>query len=337
MKTDTTRRGVLAGVLAAGVGGLTLTSARELLDQFAPLSGDAWDAANRSLPDTVESPYGEASVRYDEFGVPTVAADGEAAAYFAVGYTQAFDRLFQLDLQRQVMRGQVSELVGESTVEDDEFHIAMDFAGAAEATWEHVSETPAGPLIEAYADGVNAVIEDGQLPLEFELLGAEPEPWTPVDSMLMEKQISWDLTGNFAELRQALLADRLGKETAAELYPERLDHDVPILRDTVEGERLDADERGDSETERETGSEAASDTGTEGDAANAVDRLRQSETASDSDTNTAAEHTAAVGPALLNWLSRFESPPGVGSNSWVVSGEHTESGTPTLPTTRISP
>ncbi|MGQ3720617.1 penicillin acylase family protein [Natrialba aegyptia] len=333
MKTDTTRRGILAGVLAAGVGGLTLTSARELLDQFAPLSGDAWDAADRSLPDTVESPYGEASVRYDEFGVPTVAADDEAAAYFAVGYTQAFDRLFQLDLQRRVMRGQVSELVGESTVADDEFHIAMDFAGAAEATWDHVAETPAGPLIEAYADGVNAVIEDGQLPLEFELLGAEPEPWTPVDSMLMEKQISWDLTGNFAELRQALLADRLGEETAAELYPEQLDHDVPILRDAVEGERLseDADERSDGETGRENGAGAAIDNGTEGEDANAAGRLRQSETETgtdvDTDTGTAGD-TAAVGPALLNWLSRFESPPGVGSNSWVVSGEHTESGTP---------
>ncbi|NKE36197.1 penicillin acylase family protein [Natronococcus sp. JC468] len=282
MPSSTTRRGLLAGALAAGVGGLTLTGARELLEAFAPLSGTAWDTADRSLSERVASPHGEATVRYDENGVPSIAADTEPAAYFAVGYVQAFDRLAQLDLQRRVMRGRVSELAGEGSLEDDEFHVAMDFAGAAEATWGHVAETPAGPLVEAYADGVNAAIEREGLPLEFELLGYEPEPWTPVDSMLMEKQISWDLTGNFGELRRALVADRLGEDVTAELFPERLDHDVPILRESLE----DA---------ADVGSVAGAD---------------------------------AVGTALIDWLSRFESPPGVGSNSWVVSGEHTESGLP---------
>ncbi|QSW98609.1 penicillin acylase family protein [Haloterrigena alkaliphila] len=297
MPSDTTRRGVLAGALAAGVGGLTLTGARELLEQFAPLSGRAWNAADRSLPDAVQSPHGEATLRVDDYGVPHVEADEERAAYFAVGYVQAFDRLFQLDLQRRVMRGQLSEIVGEATLEDDEFHVRMDFAGAAEATWELVAETSAGPLVEAYADGVTAAMEREQLPLEFELLGYEPREWTPVDSMLMEKQISWDLTGNFGELRRALVADRLGEAVAAELYPERMDHDTPILRDAVDADRL---EGGDGDGD-----------GTDG-----------------SNEPTDAAANGSVGPALTEWLSRYESPTGVGSNSWVVSGDHTESGTP---------
>ena len=308
MPADTTRRGLLAGTLAAGIGGLTLTGARELLSQFAPLSGQAWNAADRSLPESVESPYGEASLRVDDHGVPHVEADDEPAAYFAVGYVQAYDRLFQLDLQRRVMRGQLSEIVGEATVEDDEFHVRMDFAGAAEATWESIAETPAGELVEAYADGVNAMIADGQLPLEFELLGYEPREWTPVDSMLMEKQISWDLTGNFGELRRALVADRLGETVADELFPERMDHDVPILRDAVDADRLEADD-GDSATDHD------------GDGAD--------EDGSDGDGDDGGSETAgAVGDGLTNWLSRYESPTGVGSNSWVVSGTHTESGTP---------
>ncbi|WP_440765359.1 penicillin acylase family protein [Natronorubrum sp. DTA7] len=305
MPADTTRRGVLAGALAAGIGGLTLTGARELLLQFAPLSGRAWNAADRSLPESVENPYGEATLRVDDHGVPHVEADDEAAAYFAVGYVQAFDRLFQLDLQRRVMRGQLSEIVGEATLEDDEFHVRMDFAGAADATWEVVAETPAGELVEAYADGVNAVIEAGLLPLEFELLDYEPREWTPVDSMLMEKQISWDLTGNFGELRTALVADRLGEAVANDLFPERMDHDVPILRDAVDADRLEADD-GDSQN----------DTGGDGD---------------DSDRTggtNGSDATGSVGDGLTTWLSRYESPTGVGSNSWVVSGAHTESGTP---------
>ncbi|EMA29430.1 penicillin acylase family protein, partial [Halobiforma nitratireducens] len=299
MTSETTRRGLLAGALAAGVGGLTVSGAGSLLESFAPLSGRAWDAAGRDRPDSVESPYGEAVVRYDEYGVPTVEADDEDAAYFAVGYVQAFDRLFQLDLQRRVMRGQVSELVGEATLEDDEFHVAMDFAGAAEATWEHVADTPAGPLVEAYVDGVNAVIDGTQLPLEFELLEYEPREWTPVDTILMEKQISWDLTGSFGELRRAVVADRLGDDALEELYPERLDHDVPILRETVDAEN-DEDETDDG-------------------AGNTSPFV-----AFESDENGADD----PGGELADWLSRFESPTGIGSNSWVVSGDHTESGSP---------
>ncbi|ADD06910.1 peptidase S45 family protein [Natrialba magadii ATCC 43099] len=323
MTNDTTRRTVLAGVLAAGVGGLALTDAHDLLDQFAPLSGDAWDAADRTLPGTVESPHGEASIHYDEFGVPTISADDEEAAYFAVGYAQAFDRLFQLDLQRRVMRGQVSELVGEAMLEDDEFHVAMDFAGAAEATWEHVADTPAGPLVQAYTDGVNAVIENEQLPLEFELLGAEPEPWTPVDSMLMEKQISWDLTGNFGELREALIAERLGDDVVAELYPDRLDHDVPILREEIDADRLDENGEGDTGDSESAGNSSVS-TAT----APRSDSVGSASNSSPEDSETDTTTTASIGPALTSWLSGFESPPGVGSNSWVVSGDHTESGLP---------
>ena len=298
---DTTRRAVLAAALAAGTAGLARSEAAALLDSFAPLSGDAWDAAGRSLPETVESPHGDATVRVDGHGVPHVEAGDEAAAYFAVGYLQAFHRLFPMDLQRRVMRGRLSEVVGEATVESDEFNVAMGFSAAAEATWELVSETATGPLVEAYAEGVNAAIEAETLPIEFELLGYEPAPWTPVDTLLMEKQISWTLTGSFAGLRRALVADRLGADRAAELFPRRLDHDVPIL---------------DGDEERLGGGRGRLGAGSR--------RARRGEPdASISDPDP-------IAPELTGWLSGFESPTGVGSNSWVVAGEHTASGTPTV-------
>ena len=290
MNANTTRRGLLVAVLAGGLGGLTLSSASELLETFAPLSGSAWNAAGRKLPEVTDSPHGDATVRIDDEGVPHVEADDERGAYYAVGYLHGFDRPFQIDLQRRVMRGQLSELVGEATLEDDEFHVTMDFVGAAEATWDAVEGTSVGPLVDAYADGVTAAFERERLTLEFELLGYEPREWTPVDSMLMEKQISWDLTGNFGELRRATIDDRLGAGVLHELYPENLDHDVPIIRD--------ADAVGAGGT---TSDDPSFDTrGTQ------------------------------IGKGVVDWLSGFESARGVGSNSWVVSGEYTESGTPIL-------
>jgi penicillin amidase len=283
-----TRRSVIAALLGGSVGAATLTDARGYLDRFAPLSGDAWGAATAATRERVATPYGEATVRYDDAGVPTVEGEDELSLYFAVGYVHAADRLFEMDLIRRRMRGTLSAAVGERTVESDRFHTQMDFASAAEASWRAVADTPTGDAMRAYAAGVEAQRTSEPLPLEFRLLDYEPDAWTPVDSMLVEKQISWGLTGSFRSLRRSVVADALSESAAATLYPERMDHDVPILRD------------------------GASESGG-ADAESAADVSGESDLAS-----------------LSTWLADFESEPGVGSNSWLVSGEHTASGRPLL-------
>ena len=289
MNTERTRRALLGAILGGSVAAGTLSPVRSYLERFAPFSGAAWRQATDDLNGTVDSPHGPAELRYDDRGVPHVTADDERALYFAAGYASAADRLFQMDLQRRVMRGEVSAVVGEAAVDSDEFHVRMDFAGAADATWDLVRDTDAGPVVAAYADGVNAYVENEALPMEFGLLDYEPDPWTPADSMLMEKQISWTLTGSFGALRKAAAANELGGDVAETLYPARLDHDVPVLRDSGDGR----------------------------------DRRRESRV----DSGRAAGDVAS---SFVDWLGQFESPPGVGSNSWVVSGEHTESGAPVV-------
>src|SRR5699024_6428284 len=144
---------------------------------------------------------------------------------------QARDRGFQMDLQRRQMRGQLSAVVGNRTLDSDEFHVKMDFAGAAKASADLLEDSRVGALTEAFADGVNAVFENDPSALEFALLEYEPAPWTPTDTLLLQKQIGWNLTGSFRTLRTALVADRLGSEAATELYPARLDFDSPVIRD----------------------------------------------------------------------------------------------------------
>ena len=285
MDVDRARRALVAAIVGGGVAGGSLSPVRWYLNRFAPFSGSAWrDATDR--PDTrVESPYGEAELRYDDYGVAHVEADGERSLYFAAGYAQAADRLFQMDLQRRVMRGRLSAIVGERALESDEFYVRMDFAGGAAANLELLAGTPTGEAIEAFADGVNAYRENEPLPLEFGLLEYEPAPWTPVDTMLMEQQIAWGLTGSFWTLRRELVAERLGADAAEELYPFRMDHDAPVLRDRDGG----------ASPER------------------SVDPSGRFDDAE-----------------LLDWLSAFEPPRGVGSNSWVVSGEYTDSGAPVV-------
>ncbi|MFB6070314.1 MAG: penicillin acylase family protein [Halanaeroarchaeum sp.] len=277
---DRVRRGIVAAALT-GTGAAVLgTDLDSYLDRFAPLSGSVWRSARSAPPDSVDGPYGEASVTYDGHGVPRIEANEERALYYAVGYLHGADRLFQLDLQRRQMRGELSAVVGDATLSSDEFHVKMDFVGAAEATWEGIADTRVGRLVSAYAEGVNAARTGKALPVEFSLLEYEPGAWTPIDTMLMQKQIAWGLTGSFRTLRIATVADAFGSDVASDLYPTRLDHDTPIVRD----------ERGSATTE---------DVAAPGDYSGVVD-----------------------------WVRPHEPDSGVGSNSWVVSGDHTESGAP---------
>ena len=302
------RRAVIAALLGGSVGAATLTDAQGYLDRFAPLSGSVWGAATASTRERVATPFGRATVRYDDAGVPTVQATNDQSLYFAVGYVHAADRLFEMDLIRRRMRGTLSAAVGEQTVDSDRFHVQMDFAGAAAASWQTVQDTETGDAMRAYAAGVEAYRTSESLPLEFRLLGYEPTAWSPADSMLVEKQLSWGLTGSFRSLRRAAAADALDDEAAGTLFPDRMDHDVPILREEMEG--------GNGGT---IGGEAGG--GASGDEATDRGDLRPESSGS------LAEVSAA---SLASWLAQFESDPGIGSNSWVVSGDHTASGTPLL-------
>jgi len=306
MDRERTRRGVLGALLAGGVAGGFAPPLRTYLERFAPFSGAVWDTVRDSLPETVESPYGPARLRYDDAGVPHVSADDERALYFAAGFAQGADRLFQMDLQRRQMRGQLSAVVGEIALPSDRFRVAMDFAGAAEATWDRLEGSTVGDYVEAFTEGVNRHLPEtpgpARLPMEFDLLDFEPAPWTPADAMLAEKQIGWQLNGSFRTLREETVAAELGPAVAAELYPNTLDGDSRIL-----GHDYPPGVRGpESGTTVTYGSEGGDGTG----------------------GPRAATDRRPTHPDLDAWLSANEPPGWVGSNSWVVSGDYTASGAP---------
>lgn len=224
-----TRRRLIAGGIAAGVGALGLPAVREYLDLLAPGAGHVWGDLGPQPAGTVAGPYGDATVVFDGEGVPHIEADDEAALQYAHGYVQGHDRLFQLDLFRRQLRGRLSAVAGEATVETDEFHLHMDFAGAAEASAAAIAGTETAAVLEAFAAGVNAAREDFTAPVETSLLGYEIAPWSVTDSLLIEKLMGWELTGSFRTLRRSALAEHFGAALVDDLHPARFAHDVPIL------------------------------------------------------------------------------------------------------------
>lgn len=142
----------------------------------------------------------DVKVTRDQEGVPHIEAKTDADLYRAQGYVQAQDRLFQMDLSRRKASGTLSEVVGKSTLKTDKFFRTFSLRNAAENSYDGYSKA-AKQVLTWYAEGVNAFIEkakkEGTLPYEFKLLGYEPEPWTPIDSLTIGKYMAYDLGGHW--------------------------------------------------------------------------------------------------------------------------------------------
>lgn len=173
----------------------------------------------------------EVEVRRDLYGLPQIRAASEADALFAQGFVHAQDRLWQMEMNRRIAAGRLSEVFGEATLDTDKFLRTLGLYRAAEASLDHLdAETLA--LLDAYAAGVNAFLDSRvTLPPEFRILNVKPEPWRPVDSLGWVKMMSWDLANDWdLELLRLRLVQALGAGPAAELLPS-----VPEAGETILG------------------------------------------------------------------------------------------------------
>ncbi|MDQ2904307.1 MAG: penicillin acylase family protein [Chloroflexota bacterium] len=159
----------------------------------------------------------EVDVITDRYGVPHIYARNEDDLFFAQGYIHAQERLWQMDFNRRVGSGRLSEIFGEIAIEADRFsrRLGMHRASAAEA--DRLSEHNKRAL-DAYALGVNRFIEGGKLPIEFTILRFKPDPWRSADSIQWAKMMGWNLCGNWeTEVIRARIIARIGPERAARL------------------------------------------------------------------------------------------------------------------------
>jgi len=184
----------------------------------------------------VEGASAEVEILRDRWGIPHVLAASADDAYFGLGYAHAQDRLFQMEQQRRMAQGRLSEVVGSSTLAFDRFMRTLGLYRAAEASVATLSPETARAL-EAYAAGVNAYMAShkGALAPEFVLLMADdPEPWRPADSVAWLKVMALHLSGNWREeALYARMVALLGPEMAASFFPPH-PADAPVIMDEAE-------------------------------------------------------------------------------------------------------
>lgn len=179
-----------------------------------------------SLPQTdgtiaLKGPQDTITIARDSRGIPHIDASSEMDLAFAMGFAHAQDRLWQMEMNRRIGSGRVSEVLGEAGLGFDRYFRILGFTHRAQSALDALPEE-ATKLLEAYAKGVNAFVANhpGALPPEFVLTGITPEPWQPVDSLIWQKMMWLDLSGNARqEVARAQLLMKLTPEQVASLYP----------------------------------------------------------------------------------------------------------------------
>ena len=188
----------------------------------------AYAYLRRSLPQrdgtvSVSGISGPVDIVRDKDAVTHVFAATKLDTFYGLGYAHAQDRLWQMEFQRRVGHGRLSEVFGPATVATDRFLRTLGTGRAARSAWEALPAR-ARTELNAYVGGVNAFIaahHGSQLPLEFTVLRFEPEPWSGPDVLVWVKMMAWDLSKNYSfELLRHDLGQAVGAErTAALLAP----------------------------------------------------------------------------------------------------------------------
>ena len=151
-------------------------------------------------------------VRYDERGVPHIRAANEADMYRALGYVQAQDRLFQMEMMRRLARGELSEILGPKLLDIDRLFRTLGLRAHADAYVQRLDRnSPTWLALTAYLDGINQFQAGHPAPLEFDILGIPKRPFTPQDTVSAAGYLAYSFAVALrTEPAMTFIRDKLG-------------------------------------------------------------------------------------------------------------------------------
>ena len=166
---------------------------------------------------------GRVTVAFDAQGTPHIAADSERDAMQVLGYLQAKDRLFEMDLERRQAEGQLSAIVGPAALSSDQFQLDLGLLRTATDEWRQLPPGEARTDVLAFTAGVNQRIDQdrdsGDWPLLVDMLGYQPARWRPVDTVIILGILNEDLSYSTEPLVRAQLAGTLGMQRTEAWLP----------------------------------------------------------------------------------------------------------------------
>lgn len=176
---------------------------------------------NPSGKRTIKSLGDSVVIQFDTSDIPHIQAKTSADALFALGYLHASERSWQMEINRRLASGRLSEIIGKETLAIDRFIRTLGIKHAAEKQFDQYP-IATKRLLQSYADGVNAgnAHLGWALPVEYFLTGSKPGHWSPSDSVAWMLMMALDLGGNWQkELQRLELSQFLSTKQVWEVMP----------------------------------------------------------------------------------------------------------------------
>ncbi|MFI6875997.1 penicillin acylase family protein [Streptomyces sp. NPDC050400] len=191
--------------------------------------GGVWASAsaqNAVRSETLTLPALDKPVRvsFTAEGYASVDAETDHDLFIAQGYVTARLRFTQLDLQRRMGQGRLSELVGAAGLKSDKFELNLGLLRTARARWAATPrDSAAGQALTAYAAGVNSWLsrleKTGEWPTIYGLTGVRPQKWTPTDTLVVQGVLTQQMNFNTIPVDYELLRRSLGPKLTEEWFP----------------------------------------------------------------------------------------------------------------------
>lgn len=260
----------------------------------------------------------------DAADVTHVRAERPQDAWFAMGYVHAQERTWQLEFNRRVMHGQLSEVFGPATLKTDKLMRALDIMAAARRQYDGLP-LYAKEALQAYSRGIQAFHQNRTqaLPPEFHVLGVQPGgqngiAWAPEDSVGWALMMALDLGGNWGnEFARLSVARTLDTERLWQLMPPYPGEKPAAAADL-------------SSLYRQWGVYRSADTPSAA-APGTVSAAKPTDTRRENGQGPLSRQISA---GMLAWADELTRSAGTnegkGSNNWVLAGTRTVSGKPLL-------
>ncbi len=155
-------------------------------------------------------------------GIKHIVADYESDAYFAIGYIQAGDRMFQMDILRRTAKGELSEIFGKDYLPFDKYMRTLNIKSIAEQN-KNILHKHILHLLKKYSDGVNKFlsINKKNLHFGFSVLNYQPKPWTVEDCLAIQRLFAYQMSIGFkADINFGSIAEIIGIENTLRLIPD---------------------------------------------------------------------------------------------------------------------
>ena len=233
----------------------------------------------------------------DQWGIPHIEAKNQHDAIFTYGYTIAKDRLFQMDLQRRLARGELSEILGKDLVKIDKMlrtYMIVHHAKKYISDSSKIS-TDALKYVDAFIEGINCFIKNGPKTIEHQLIGAEVRYFDRVDIASMTIYMAFSfMDGMRRDMIYSMIKEKISVKNLAIIFPDYADQNYFTIQ------------------------EANSDT---------IKKRNYNEskvTDGDSSYNNLI--------SFFDWSESINiyNPPFHGSNSWILASKRSQSGSPLL-------